>query len=60
MCLLELGGAWALEKPTYPIVVPPPTRAQTVAQIGDVNMGQFGSHEEIDDVFDERLASDLE
>jgi hypothetical protein len=20
MCLLELGGAWALEKPTYPIV----------------------------------------
>jgi hypothetical protein len=62
MCLLELGGAWALEKPTYPIVVPPLTRSQAVAQIGDVNMGQLGSHEEIDDVFDElhdRLASDV-
>lgn len=62
MCLLELGGAWALEKPTYPIVVPPLTRSQAVAQIGDVNMGQLGSHEDIDDVFDElhdRLASDV-
>jgi len=62
MCLLELGGAWALEKPTYPIVVPPLTRSQAVAQIGDVNMGQLGSHKEIDDVFDElhdRLASDV-
>ena len=62
MCLLELGGAWALEKPTYPIVVPPLTRSQAVAQIGDLNMGQLVSQEEIDDVFDElhdRLASDL-
>ena len=62
MCLLELGGAWALEKPTYPVVVPPLTRSQAVAQIGDLNMGQLVSQEEIDDVFDElhdRLASDL-
>ena len=62
MCLLELGGAWALEKPTYPIVVPPLTRSQAVAQIGDVNIGQLASQEEIDDVFDElhdRLASDV-
>jgi len=62
MCLMELGGAWALEKPTYPIVVPPLTRSQAVAQIGDVHMGQLGSDEEIDDVFDElhdRLRSDL-
>jgi len=62
MCLIELGGAWALRKPTYPIVVPPLMRSQAVAQIGDVNMGQLGSHEEIDDVFDElhdRLASDV-
>jgi len=61
MCLLELGGAWALEKPTYPIVVPPLTRSQVVAQIGDVNMGQLGSPEEVDDIFDElhdRLASE--
>lgn len=62
MCLLELGGAWALEKPTYPIVVPPLTRSQAVAQIGEVHMGQLGSDEEIDDVFDElhdRLADDV-
>ncbi len=62
MCLIELGGAWVLEKPTYPIVVPPLTRSQAVAQIGDLNMGQLGSQEEIDDVFDElhdRLASDV-
>ena len=62
MCLLELGGAWALEKPTYPIVVPPLRRSQAVEQIGDVNMGQLASGEEIDDVFDElhdRLASDV-
>lgn len=62
MCLLELGGAWALEKPTYPIVVPPLTRSQAVMQIGDVHMGQLGSPEEIDDIFDElhdRLASEL-
>jgi hypothetical protein len=62
MCLLELGGAWALERPTYPIVVPPLARSQAVAEIGDVHMGQLGSHDEIDDVFDElhdRLASDV-
>jgi hypothetical protein len=62
MCLLELGGAWALEKPTYPIVVPPLTRSQAVTQIGDLNMGQLGSSGEIDDVFDElhdRRVSDL-
>jgi hypothetical protein len=62
MCLLELGGAWALEKPTFPIVVPPLTRSQAVAQIGDVSMGHLGSPGEIDDVFDElhdRLESDV-
>lgn len=61
-CLLELGGAWALEKPTYPIVVPTLRRSQAVAKIGDINMGQLGSQEEIDDLFDElhdRLASDV-
>jgi TIR domain len=62
MCLIELGGAWILEKSTYPIVVPPLTRTQAVAQIGDVHMGQLSSDEEIDDVFDElhdRLTSDV-
>jgi hypothetical protein len=62
MCLIELGGAWVLEKPTYPIVVPPLTRTQAVAEIGDIHMGQLSSDEEIDDVFDElhdRLTSDV-
>ena len=62
MCLIELGGAWVLEKSTYPIVVPPLTRTQAVAEIGDVHMGQLSSDEEIDDVVDElhdRLKSDL-
>jgi hypothetical protein len=62
MCLIELGGAWVLEKSTYPIVVPPLMRTQAVAQIGDVHMGQLSSDEEIDDVFDElhdRLTSDV-
>jgi hypothetical protein len=48
MCLIELGGAWLLEKSTYPIVVPPLTRTQAVAQIGDVHMGQLTSDDEID------------
>jgi hypothetical protein len=63
MCLLELGGAWALEKSTYPIVVPPLTRTEVVAKIGDVLTGQLGSDEEIDDVFDElqdRLRNELD
>lgn len=30
MCLIELGGAWVLEKSTYPIVVPPLTRSQAL------------------------------
>jgi TIR domain len=62
MCLIELGGAWVLEKSTHPIVVPPLTRTQAVAQIGDVHMGQLSSDDEIDDVFDElhdRLTRDV-
>jgi hypothetical protein len=62
ICLLELGGAWALEKPTYPIVVPPLTYNQAAAVIGEVHMGELGSHDEIDGVFDElhdRLAYDV-
>jgi hypothetical protein len=62
MCLMELGGAWALEKSTYPIVVPPLTRREAAAQIGDVHMGLLSSDEEINDVFDElqdRLRAEL-
>jgi hypothetical protein len=62
MCLFELGGAWALGKSTYPIVVPPLTRSEAVAKIGDIHMGQLSSDEEIDYVIDElhdRLTRDL-
>jgi TIR domain len=58
MCLIELGGAWVLEKSTYPIVVPPLTRIQAVAQIGDVHMGQLSSDEVFDELHD-RLTSDV-
>ncbi len=52
-CLLELGGAWALEKPTYPIVLPPLQREQVIRQIGNVQMGTLDNDTEIDEVFDE-------
>jgi hypothetical protein len=60
MCLIELGGAF--RKSTYPIVIPPLTRSEAVAQIGEVHIGQLTTPEDIDEVFDElhdRLASDL-
>lgn len=62
MCLMELGGAWALGTPTYPIVVPPLTREQATKQIGNVQMGVLGSDADINDIFDElhgRLAQNL-
>jgi hypothetical protein len=62
MCLMELGGAWTLGTPTYPIVVPPLARDEAMKQIGNVQMGVLGTNTEIDDVFDElqdRLAQDL-
>ncbi|WP_410604858.1 TIR domain-containing protein [Amycolatopsis sp. lyj-90] len=61
MCLMELGGAWVLEKPTYPVVVPPLTRQEATQKIGDVHIGILGSESEIDEFFDElsvRLSSD--
>lgn len=62
MCLMELGGAWTLGTPTYPIVVPPLTRGEATRQIGNVQMGVLGSDAEIGDIFDElydRLVQDL-
>jgi hypothetical protein len=62
MCLMELGGAWTLGTPTYPIVVPPLARNEAIKQIGNVQMGVLGTDTEIDDIFDElhdRLAHDL-
>lgn len=62
MCLMELGGAWSLQTPTYPIVVPPLSRDEATRQIGNVQMGVLGSDAEIGDVFDElhdRLARNI-
>jgi len=62
MCLMELGGAWVLDAPTYPIVVPPLTRNEAIQQIGNVQMGVLGTDVEIGGIFDElhdRLAKDL-
>jgi hypothetical protein len=53
MCLMELGGAWVMGLSTYPIVVPPLSRAEAVKAIGNVQMGILGTALEIDDVFDE-------
>jgi hypothetical protein len=62
MCLMELGGAWTLGTPTYPIVVPPLKRQDATNQIGSVQMGTLGTDAEITDVFGElhdRLAQHL-
>jgi hypothetical protein len=62
MCYMELGGAWTLGTPTYPIVVPPLTLERAARKIGNVQMGIFGTESEIDDLFDElhdRLAKDV-
>jgi hypothetical protein len=62
MCLMELGGAWTLGTPTYPIVVPPLTRDMATRQIGNVQMGVLSTDAEIGGIFDElhdRLAQDL-
>jgi hypothetical protein len=63
MCLMELGGAWTLGTPTYPIVLPPLTRDLAVQNIGNVQMGVIGTEGDVDDLFDElhdRLAKNVE
>lgn len=53
MCLMELGGAWVMGLSTYPIVIPPLSRAEAVKAIGNVQMGIMGTAREMEDVFDE-------
>lgn len=63
MCVMELGGAWALNTPTYPIVVPPLSRERVRAEIGDVQMGMLGTGRDLDELFDElhdRLGRDVD
>jgi hypothetical protein len=61
MYLIELGGVWVLDKPTYPIVVPPLNRGEAVREVGDVHLGLLGTEADVDDIFDElhdRLRTD--
>lgn len=53
VCLMELGGAWALGKPTYPIIVPPTTIATAKEHIGETLMASLGTDSDIDDMFHE-------
>jgi hypothetical protein len=53
ICLMELGGAWALNKPTYPILIPPLGRRKAINQLGEVRMGILNSESDVDEIFDE-------
>ncbi|MBV9730842.1 MAG: toll/interleukin-1 receptor domain-containing protein [Pseudonocardiales bacterium] len=53
ICLMELDGAWALNKSTYPIVIPPLDHRKAINQLGEVRTGILGSESDIDEVFDE-------
>lgn len=52
-CLIELGAAWAAEKPTIPVVIPPLTRDEVVRKIGDVQLDMLGTEEDIESFFNE-------
>lgn len=52
-CLMELGAAWVLDKPTYPLVVPPLTIPKAIRAVGNVKMRTLGSESDADSVFDE-------
>jgi hypothetical protein len=53
MCLMELGAAWALNTPTYPIVVPPLLRDTVSKDVGNLQMGVLGTDDEVDAIFEE-------
>ncbi|MEU6354863.1 toll/interleukin-1 receptor domain-containing protein [Streptomyces sp. NPDC047072] len=52
-CLMELGAAWVLNKPTYPLVVPPLNILEATRAVGDVKMRRLGTDAEADSIFDE-------
>jgi hypothetical protein len=59
---MELGGAWAMRKSTYPILLPPLSRDQAIKSIGNVHMGDLNAPDEIDGIFNElsdRLEADV-
>ena len=60
MCLMELGGAWAMKKSTYPVLLPPLTRAQATEAIGNVLINDLGNDAEgIFSELSDRIESDL-
>jgi hypothetical protein len=62
MCLMELGGAWAMKKSTYPVLLPPLTRAQATEAIGNILINDLGNDAEVEGIFSElsdRIETDL-
>lgn len=53
MCLMELGGAWTLGTSTFPVVVPPLSRAQAVAAIGSFQMADLNDDLRTSGLWDE-------
>jgi hypothetical protein len=52
-CLIELGGAWAMDKPTFPIIVPPLSRQEVARRIGDFQSAILGEAADVEKLFDE-------
>lgn len=53
VCLMELGGAWALQIPTFPIVVPPLTHRDVTSAIGNFQMTSWADDTAIRNCFAE-------
>ena len=51
--MLEIGAAWALDSSTYPIVIPPMTRAEASTYLGETSTGFLGSDTQVDALFSE-------
>ncbi|MFJ2862969.1 TIR domain-containing protein [Kitasatospora sp. NPDC087314] len=52
-CLMEMGAAWALEKDTYPVVVPPLSLGEAIQAVGDIRMAFLGDESDVDALVDE-------
>jgi len=62
ICLMELGGAWVSETPTFPVVIPPLTIQEASDAIGNVHLRQLTMNGPNQGIFSElydRIARDL-
>ncbi len=57
MCTMEFGAAWAMDKDTFPIVVPPLTRAEATPEVGNVFMHHLVDEEAVDELLDDLHAA---